>query len=105
MKKTALTFLTIAIASCFIFTSAALAGPVLDRQIHQQKRIHRGIKSGKLTAGEVCKLEKEQKRIRAHKRKALSDGVLSCREKTFLKRDQDRASRHIYWMKHNNRRK
>ncbi|RMG60594.1 MAG: hypothetical protein D6713_02445 [Deltaproteobacteria bacterium] len=102
MKK----LLGILLAAVFTVTlvSPALAiGPVGKRQIRQQKRIHQGIRSGQLTPREAFRLEKEQVRIQRTKRRFLSDGDLTCRERVRLHMMQDRASRHIYRLKHNDR--
>ena len=87
----------------FVWIDAAFAGRPKNRQIKQQKRIHQGIRGGELTKGEVVKLEREQRRIQKSKRKAWSDGKLTPRERVRIEHRQDRASRHIYKAKHNDR--
>ncbi len=84
--------------------SPALAlGPVGKRQVRQQKRIYQGVRSGELTPAETVRLEREQMRIERQKRRMLSDGNFTCRERIRIHRMQDRASRHIFRLKHNNR--
>jgi hypothetical protein len=87
-----------------------LAGPrakrtpvVTQRQINQQARIRQGVRSGQLTRGETRLLQREQAKIRHHKRLARADGVVTRWERKKLNREQNRASRHIYRAKHNGR--
>jgi hypothetical protein len=84
------------------FASAQTTTPrVAKRQLKQQARIEQGVKSGELTAGETKRLELQQAKIRADKRKAKADGVVTPAERAKLAREQNRASRKIYRMKHN----
>ena len=85
----------------FVFCDAALAGRVGKRQIHQQKRIHQGVKSGELTWGETRKLERQQVRVQRTKRRVWSDGNLTPGERVHLEKMQDRSSHRIYRLKHN----
>jgi len=86
----------------FICANSAMAGKIKNRQVNQQKRIHQGIHSGELTGREIKNLEKEQLRIQKTKKRAWSDGTLSPKERLQLKYQQDKASNHIYRLKHNN---
>ena len=90
-----------ALVVSFALCDVALAGRVTGRQIRQQKRIDQGIASGELTRWEVRRLEREQARIQRVKQEAWSDGYLSPGEKATLKVMQDKASMHIYQLKHN----
>src|SRR5574337_36008 len=76
------------------------AGPIAERQERQQDRIAEGIASGSLNPKEATRLEAEQTKIEAEKRAFLRDGKLGPRERAKLRRDQNRASRHIYKEKH-----
>ena len=77
------------------------AADVVDkRQERQQKRIGRGIESGQLTPREAARLEREQAKIAAEEKAFRSDGKLSKAERKKLRRDQNRASRHIRREKH-----
>ena len=78
----------------------AEAGQITNREARQQGRIAEGIESGELTAREATRLERQQTRIEADRKKALADGNLSPQEKATLTREQNRASRHIYRQKH-----
>ena len=73
------------------------------RQERQQKRIGEGVASGELKAGEVRKLEKEQKEIQQDKRDARADGTVTGAERREIQKEQNKASRHVYRAKHNNR--
>jgi hypothetical protein len=73
------------------------------RQGNQQERIGQGVASGELTAGETRKLEKEQKEIQKDKVAARADGTVTGAERKEIQKDQNKASRHIYRAKHNNK--
>jgi hypothetical protein len=84
------------------FASAQTATPrVTKRQLKQQARIEQGVKSGELKAGETRRLELQQAKIQADKKKAKSDGVVTPAERAKLAREQNRANRKIYRLKHN----
>lgn len=74
-----------------------------QRQERQQKRIGRGVASGELKAGEARKLEKEQKEIQQEKKEARADGTVTGAERKDIQKDQNKASRHVYKAKHNNK--
>ena len=101
MKKVCVMFVAGILASFLVYSQIALAGPITDRQVRQQKRIHQGVVSGELTGHEAAVLEGEQQRIRKTKREAWSDGQLTPEERARLHYQQDRASTHIYRKKHN----
>ncbi len=78
--------------------------PVINhREVNQQRRIARGVRSGTLTRGETRRLERQQIRIQRTKMrdKAMNGGALTGKEKTQIRKMQNRASRHIYRAKHN----
>ena len=101
MKKIGWTMTVIAAVSFLFCADAAFAGRVKHRQIRQQKRIHQGVRSGELTRGEACRLERQQAHLQRSKRRAWSDGTLTRRERVRLEIQQDRLSRNIYRAKHN----
>jgi len=76
---------------------------VRERQMNQKARIREGVKSGELTKGEARKLHQEQKTIKAEKQMAKTDGKVTPEERAKLRKDQNKASRDIYKLKHNNR--
>lgn len=102
MKKAAAIVTTAALISV-VGAGSALAGRIDNRQNNQRARIAHGIHSGALTWSEARLLRKEQGRIHRVERRAWADGHLNRRERLRLERLQDRASRHIYRLKHNRR--
>jgi hypothetical protein len=65
------------------------------RQVSQQARIQQGRASGELNRAETARLQREQRRIQVEKRIAQADGTVTPAEKRFLRREQNRANRHI----------
>lgn len=90
----------LALAAVGTAANAAEAPAVDKRQEIQQGRIGRGIESGQLTPREGARLEREQAKIAAEEKAFKADGKLSKKERRKLRRDQNRASRHIYREKH-----
>jgi uncharacterized protein YraI len=70
------------------------------RQVSQQARIRQGKRSGELNRRETARLEREQRKLQIEKRIANGDGTVTPQEKAFLRREQNRANRHIYREKH-----
>lgn len=100
MKK--LVILTVMMMiSLFISVDMAQAGRAGNRQIKQQKRIQQGLASGELTSAEALRLEREQRRIQKTKQEVLKDSELTPEERLCLERRQNKANRHIYRLKHN----
>jgi uncharacterized protein (UPF0335 family) len=73
------------------------------RQQSQQRRIGRGVASGELKAGEVRRLEQEQKEIQQDKQEAKADGTVTGEERKEIQKEQNKASRHVYRAKHNSK--
>jgi len=65
------------------------------RQQAQQSRIADGVRSGELTRRVAVALEREQKKIQVEKKMAKADGQVTPAEKRYLRREQNRASKHI----------
>ena len=104
MKK--LMILTILLMICgFHFADFALAGVSEDRSYKQRLRIRQGIINGELTPYEAKILKHEQRRIRRIKKMSWFDGKLTYRERRHIESLQNRASRHIYRLKHNDGRR
>ena len=102
MKSRTLKILPMAIGLVLIVVSISWArGPISHRQKKQSQRITHGIRSGEVTDREFVRLNREQRRIGKHKRRARGDGYISNKERRQLHRMQDRASAHIYQSKHN----
>lgn len=95
----------IAAALGSLFAGSALAdqafGDIFERNIKQQARIERGLRSGELTTEEASGLQRDQARIARLQADALDDGVLSDAERERILRLQDRASEDIYYERHN----
>lgn len=75
------------------------------RQGNQQKRIGKGVASGELKAGEVRKLEQDQKEIKETKQEARADGTVTGAERKEIQKEQNKTSRKIYRAKHNNKKR
>ena len=99
---TALKSLAVAVSMLVAGTVVAqTATPgITERQENQKARIEQGVKSGQLTHREAARLRAEQRGIRAEKRLAKADGVVTPAERAKIRRDQRRASRDIYRQKH-----
>ena len=100
MKKIS-NFLTAMAFIGLVFADSSMAGRIGNRQLRQNGRICQGVKSKELTLRETRALSREQHRIRRTKKRALSDGVLTPRERARIEIQQDKASRNIYRLKHN----
>ncbi|MBC7414570.1 MAG: hypothetical protein H7327_06510 [Herminiimonas sp.] len=83
---------------------AQTATPAIGQtQRNQESRIAEGVRSGELTRPEAQKLQQQQQVIRADKRAAKADGVVTGAERRKIKREQAKANRSIYRKKHNGR--
>ena len=92
-----------AIAMSLLIAGSALAQTtpvVTQRQENQKARIAEGVKSGELNRREAAKLRAEQHAIRAEKRMAKADGVVTHAERAKLHHDQNAASADIRKQKH-----
>ena len=97
------TGLTVAIASLGAFAQDASVPqtPGVDkREVRQDARIQQGVASGRLTAKETYRLEKEQAAINKAEDKAKADGQVTRAERRRLHKMQDHASRDIHRQKH-----
>ena len=103
MKK----LITISLVAVALFAQAleTKAGPrnrAERREGAQSSRIRQGVRSGELTRGEASKLRHDERRIKRTENRMSRDG-LSDKEKGRLEKMQDRESKKIYRMKHNDR--
>ncbi|RZL19039.1 MAG: hypothetical protein EOP64_11075 [Sphingomonas sp.] len=96
---------TAALTAALVLAGAADAQSVNQRQGRQQARINQGVASGRLTAGEAVRDERQQGRINATeaRMRANNDGHLNGNQRARLENRQNRASAHIYNSKHNRR--
>ncbi len=75
--------------------------PVIDqRQANQDQRIDQGIASGQLNKREANRLNMQQEHVNKIEDRAMSDGVMTKRERARVGAAQNRASRHIAREKH-----
>lgn len=95
MKRLFLLAALLLIASTGLINAQRATRSTAARQTTQQARIGQGVQSGELSRPEVARLEREQKRIQIEKRIAKADGTVTPAEKRFLRREQNRSSRHI----------
>jgi hypothetical protein len=96
---------TLAAAATMITLTPALADRVDKRQHKQSHRIEQGVRTGQLTKHEAARLKAEQSRIAALERRFERDGRLSHTERTILRVEQNRASKHIRAEKHDSQKR
>lgn len=95
-------WLGIMFCSLLVWTGNVFAaGPVSQRQAHQQLRIKQGVRNGSITKPELKQLKKEQRHIVKIKRQAQRDHRITRHESRRINRLQNRASDNIYHYKHN----
>jgi hypothetical protein len=99
MKKIILFAGMLLITSAGIINAQTTTRSNKARHVTQQARIADGIHDKELTKKETARLEREQRKINIEKRIANADGTVTPREKKFLRREQNRASRHIHRQK------
>ena len=105
MNFTRKTFVTIVGLGVFAMASGSVLAEsqgrgVGQRMESQHQRIEQGVRSGQLNHREEARLNHEQRQIRQEAREYRGDGVMTKAERTDLRHDQNRASRHIYAEKH-----
>lgn len=97
--------LAVAIVAAFIGPGLALAAEstkrIDKRQENQDKRIDKGVETGKLTEKEALRLEKGQEHVQNLEDKAVADGKVTKLEKARIEHAQDKQSRKIARKKHN----
>lgn len=94
-----------ALTAALMLAGVAQAQSVNQRQGRQQERINQGVASGRLTAREAVRDERQQGRIDATeaRMRANNGGHLNGNQRARLEGRQDRASARIYRSKHNGR--
>lgn len=105
MKRLAILVMATALAvSMAGLASAHTATPRVHRRIARQEvRIHRGVRSGQLTAREAWRLQRGERHIRRMERRAQADGRVTARERIRLHRALGRQSHRIWRLKHDGR--
>jgi len=95
------------LAAALAITSIANAQthtPVINhRQVRQEHRINKGVRSGELTRNEARSLRRGERNIQMEKRMAKADGRVTRAERRHLRHKENRMSRAIYRDKHNGR--
>ncbi len=88
-----------------LMISGLNAGEIQRREVHQQKRIAQGVKSGQLTPGETAKLEHKEAKLNREIRNDRQEngGKLTPKERRQINHQQNKLSRQIYRDKHNAR--
>ena len=94
-------------SSLLISTAWAQVSEARDRhdrrQGAQRARVHDGRESGELTRGELRRVRQSGAVVRRAERRAQADGQVSESEAQRLERLQDRRSRQIHRLKHNDK--
>jgi hypothetical protein len=103
MQKGIVTIIGLAGLGLTLTASAAYAGPFVNRAARQGARIQHGVATGQLTPRETRFLNHEQQHIQTMRQHALADGQVGPREAAKLTVAQDKASRNIHRLDHNNR--
>lgn len=73
------------------------------RQQKQYARINHGLVTGKLTKAEAQRLKKQQARIAGLEHNFRVDGKFNHKERTIINAKINKASKHIYALKNNER--
>jgi hypothetical protein len=95
MKRIILLAVLLLIASTGLITAQRATRSKAARQTTQLARINQGVQNSELTRNEAARLKREQRRVQTGKRIAKADGKITPAEKRFLRRKQNRASKHI----------
>ena len=105
MKSLRMLMLVLAVATFTATVAAAqTATPRIDRrEARQNARIHQGVRSGELTRGEAMRLRAGERHIDRIEDRAKADGRVTPRERARIDRAQNRESRQIWRLKHNDR--
>ena len=74
-----------------------------ERAENQQQRIANGVGSGKMTAGETAKVEKQEQHInqQVHADREANGGKLTAAEKKQVNKEQNKTSKEIHHDKTN----
>lgn len=103
MRKISMLILAVAISGLAAgVASAHTYTPAIDRrEARHQWRIFAGLREGDFTRSELRRIRAMEWRIRMMERRAKADGYVSARERAEIHRALNRASRMIYWFRHN----
>ncbi|MBI3181611.1 MAG: hypothetical protein HYZ28_05675 [Myxococcales bacterium] len=91
----------LAAALCVLVATPSFAASVAKREVRQQQRIARGVRSGQLTRAEAVSLERQEARLhRQIQRDRVDGGRFTLSERAKAQARQDRMSAKIYRQKH-----
>jgi hypothetical protein len=93
--------LAAAIAAVGVSAHAQHLKPLVQRDMHQQERIHSGLKDGSLTTREAAGLEQKEGQLDRLQPRDLKDGKLSADEQRQIEHKENRISQDIYTERHN----
>jgi hypothetical protein len=89
-------------AATFLLPTAASAGPLTHREVHQEQRIYQGVKNGSLNRKEYRNLQRREQSIAAQRYRDVHDGGgLTRSERQRLNNRLNNVSQAIYRDKHN----
>ena len=97
-------YYTVALIAFAVISQDASAGPRAReraRNVRQDQRMKQGLQSGEVTGGEAQRILKRQNKIKHDEAAARADGRVTASEAAKIEREQDRASKQIYRLKHN----
>ena len=98
MKYTIIALLLMAITG---IAQAQTSTPHIDkRERIQRERIHQGAARGELTRRETAHAVRDQRHIHRMERRAKADGTVTCRERSRIHHEQNRANRSLRHNKH-----
>ena len=104
MKRTIVTLVALFAISLVGIANAGTATPRIDRrEVRQDARIDRGVRSGALTPREQDRLRAGQTHIDRMEARAKADGVVTMRERRHMERALNHEGRAIRRLKHNRR--
>ena len=83
-----------------LFLQTVSAQTVAGTQVKQEMRIKQGVRTGELTRREANHLQIQQAQIKHDKRVAKRDGIVTPRERAYIKAEQAHANRAIFVQKH-----
>ena len=99
--------LMLTLAATLLATTIASAHSVTPRvdrrEARQSWRVRQGVHSGQLTRAEARRLRIGQRQVHRMEFRSKRDGVVTRRERFRMENAQDRQSRHIWRLKHNDR--
>jgi hypothetical protein len=95
MSKLAITGFAVASLILPVWVAAQSTPRIDQRQENQEKRIDKGVDSGKLNQKEAARLEKGQKHVQKMEDRAMKDGKVTKQEKRRIEHTQDVQSKKI----------